>query len=39
VKHTSPAINAVMKRILPLLEPTRNDPVLRRFANFSEVWS
>lgn len=38
VKHTSPVINAVMKRVLPLLEPTRNDPVLRRFPNFSEVW-
>jgi hypothetical protein len=38
VKHTSPLINAVMKRVLPLLEPTRNDPVLHRFANFSEVW-
>lgn len=39
VKHTSPAINAVMKRVLPVLEPTRNDPVLHKFPNFSEVWS
>jgi Acetyltransferase (GNAT) domain len=38
VKHTSPVINVVMKRVLPLLEPTRNDPVLHRFPNFSEVW-
>jgi hypothetical protein len=38
VKHTSPLINAVMKRVLPLLEPTRNDPILQRFPNFSEVW-
>ena len=38
VAHTSPLINAVMKRVLPLLEPTRNDPILRRFPNFSEVW-
>lgn len=39
VKHTSPLMNAVMKRVLPLLEPTRNDPVLHRFPNFAEVWS
>jgi len=39
VAHRSPLINAVMKRLLPLLEPTRNDPVLRRFPNFREVWS
>jgi Acetyltransferase (GNAT) domain len=38
VHHTSPTINAIMKRVLPLLEPTRNDPILRRFTNFSEVW-
>jgi predicted N-acyltransferase len=38
VAHTSPLINIVMKRVLPLLEPTRNDPILARFPNFSEVW-
>jgi hypothetical protein len=38
VTHTSPLINAVLKRVLPLLEPTRNDPILQRFPNFSEVW-
>jgi predicted N-acyltransferase len=38
VRHTSPLINAVMRRVLPLLEPTRNDPILQRFPNFSEVW-
>ncbi len=38
VAHTSALINAVMKRLLPLLEPTRNDPILHRFPNFSEVW-
>jgi hypothetical protein len=27
-----------MKRLLPLLEPTRNDPILQRFPNFHEVW-
>ena len=39
VMHTSPLINAVMRPVLPLLEPTRNDPVLHRFPNFREVWS
>jgi len=38
VAHTSPIVNAFMKRLLPLLEPTRNDPVLHRFPNFREVW-
>ncbi len=38
VRHTSPFINFFMKRILPWLEPTRSDPVLKRFPNFAEVW-
>ncbi len=38
VAHTSSFINFFMKRILPWLEPTRNDPVLRRFPNYAEVW-
>ncbi len=38
VAHTTPLINAFMKRVLPLLEPTRNDPILQRFPNFREVW-
>jgi hypothetical protein len=38
VTHTSPFVNAILKRALPLLEPTRNDPVLRKFPNFNEVW-
>jgi len=38
VAHRSPFLNAVMKRLLPLLEPTRNDPLLRRFPNFGELW-
>ena len=39
VAHTSRPLNAIMKRVLPLLEPTRNDAVLHRFPNFREVWS
>ena len=38
VAHTSRPINAILKRVLPLLEPTRNDPILHRFPNFREVW-
>jgi len=36
VRHTSPVVNIVLAKILPILEPT---PVLRRFPNFSEVWA
>jgi hypothetical protein len=39
VLHTSPAINAVMKRLLPLLEPTRNDKTLPKFSNYHELWA
>jgi hypothetical protein len=38
VKHTSDVINTVLKRILPLLEPTRHDQVLRRFVNYGDLW-
>jgi len=38
VRHTSPLINAVLKRVLPWIEPTRYDPVLRKFPNYAELW-
>ena len=38
VAHTSPLVNAFIKRLLPWLEPTRSEPLLQRFPNFSEVW-
>jgi Acetyltransferase (GNAT) domain len=38
VRHTSPLINALLARILPMLEPTHTDPILRRFPNYDEVW-
>jgi predicted N-acyltransferase len=38
VRHTSPIVNAILKRILPLIEPTRFDPVLKLFPNYSELW-
>jgi hypothetical protein len=38
VRHTSVIMNAVLKRILPLIEPTRYDPILKRFPNYHELW-
>jgi hypothetical protein len=38
VRHTSPIANAVLKRILPIIEPTRYDPTLKKFANYDELW-
>jgi hypothetical protein len=37
VRHTSRIANAALARVLPLLEPTRYDPNLKRFANFQEL--
>lgn len=38
VRHTSPVINAVLRRMLPLLEPTRYDKTLPKFGNYRELW-
>ncbi len=38
VRSPNGFLNAVFKRILPLLEPTRYDPVIRKFANAKELW-
>jgi hypothetical protein len=38
VRHTSPIINAALKRALPLMEPTRYDKVLPNFPNYRELW-
>lgn len=38
VRHVSPTINAALKWLLPWIEPTRYDPVLRKFPNYSELW-
>jgi peptidoglycan biosynthesis/recognition FemAB-like protein len=38
VRHTSPIANAVLRRLLPLIEPTRYDPILKKFANYAELW-
>jgi Acetyltransferase (GNAT) domain len=38
VRHTSTVFNAIMTLILPLIEPTRYDKNLKRFANYDELW-
>jgi hypothetical protein len=38
VRHTSSMCNAVFRRILPWLEPTRYDKTLKKFANYDELW-
>ena len=38
VRYISPPINAVFRRLLPLLEPTRADPILPNFENYRELW-
>jgi predicted N-acyltransferase len=38
VRHISAPINAVFRRLLPLLEPTRADPILPNFENYKELW-
>lgn len=38
VRASSGLLNFVLKPFLPLLEPTRHDPVLKRFGNYHEMW-
>jgi hypothetical protein len=38
VRHTSAPINAMFRRLLPLLEPTHADPILPNFENYRELW-
>src|SRR5262245_16017180 len=38
VRHTSAPINAVLRGLLPLMEPTRSDPILPNFDNYRELW-
>jgi predicted N-acyltransferase len=39
VRHASPAVNAVMKHILPWLEPTRGEETLKQFPNYADLWA
>ena len=38
VRHCSPLINAALKRVLPWIEPTRYDPILKKFSNYDDLW-
>ena len=38
VRHTSAVFNVLLGWLLPLIEPTRHDKTLRKFANYSEMW-
>jgi predicted N-acyltransferase len=38
VAHTSSVPNFFLRKVLPLLEPTRNDKTLQKFPNFAAVW-
>ncbi len=38
VRHTSRLANAVLRRVLPWLEPTRYDKTLPQFSNYHELW-
>jgi len=39
VRHTSAPINALLKHILPAIEPTRYDKTLAKFRNYQELWA
>ncbi len=39
VRHTSGPVNAVFRKLLPLLEPTRSDPILPNFQNYQDLWA
>jgi hypothetical protein len=38
VRAPNALLNPIFKRVLPLLEPTRYDPVIRKFPNAKELW-
>ena len=37
VRHTARLLNPIFRRAVKYLEPTRHDPVLRRFPNAAEL--
>jgi Peptidogalycan biosysnthesis/recognition len=39
VRHTSGFLNPALKRVLPLMEPTRYDKTLQKFSNYKELWA
>jgi hypothetical protein len=38
VSHTWPVANLILRKLLPLIEPTRNNKTLGEFPNFAEIW-
>ncbi len=38
VRHVSDRLNPLFARLLPLLEPTRYEPMLKRFSNYGSLW-
>jgi hypothetical protein len=38
VRHTSTVVNVFLRVALPLLEPTRHDPTLKKFPNYFDLW-
>src|SRR5262245_58592832 len=39
VRHTSPAANFGLRRLLPWLNPVYGDETLKRFPNYRELWA
>lgn len=39
VAHTSPTLNKILHKVLPLLEPTRSEKILRKFPNYKDLWA
>ena len=39
VRHTSTFINPILRRLLPMLEPTHNDKTLPKFSNYADLWA
>jgi hypothetical protein len=37
IRHVSPLINFFFRHLIPILEPTRYDPVLKKFPNFPDL--
>ena len=38
VAHTSKIANFILKRVLPYMEPTRGDKVLKQFKTYDQLW-
>ena len=36
--HTWPGVNFIMRRVMPMLEPTRGNKIIREYPNYDQVW-